>query len=54
MADEESTVVLEERVVLQKFDGDVADGRLVERITIVDGDVVAHETFTIEENACLG
>ena len=49
MADEESTVVLEERVVLEKFDGDVADGRLVERITVVDGDVVEHETFPVEE-----
>lgn len=45
MADEESVVVLEERVVLEKFDGDVADGRLVERITVVNGGVVERETF---------
>ena len=47
--DDIGSVVAEERVVLEKFDGDPADGRLVERITIVDGELAAHEYFDPEE-----
>lgn len=43
--DDGGTLIVEERSILEKFDGEAADGRLVERITIVDGEIVAHEYF---------
>lgn len=42
--DAQMTVVREE-IVLEKFDGDPADGKLTERLTIVDGLIVSRETF---------
>ena len=46
---DEVPMVLSERVVLEKFEGDPADGRLLERVVIVDGEVVERETYEIEE-----
>lgn len=40
-----SEVIVEERVVLEKFEGEPAEGKLLERITLVNGELVAHETF---------
>ena len=47
--DDTAELVIEERTVLEKFDGDPGEGRLVERITIVDGETVAHEYFTPDD-----
>lgn len=38
-----------EEAVLEKYDGDPPDGRLVERITVRDGVVVSRETFDTED-----
>ena len=43
--DDQAGVVLSQRDVIEIYDGEVADGRLVERITIVDGVEVSRETF---------
>jgi hypothetical protein len=43
MMNEQSPVVIEERVVLQKFDGDALPENEVERLTILDGTVVEHD-----------
>lgn len=46
MANEDTgQLVVEERIVLDKYDGDSAEGNLVERLTIVDGVLVSHEFF---------
>lgn len=47
--DDLGSLIVSETTVLEKFDGDPADGRLVERITIVDGVKVAHEFFDPDE-----
>ena len=41
--------VASEATVLTKFDGDPEQGRIVERITIVDGEIVAVEHVDTEE-----
>lgn len=46
--DEQLTVVMEQ-VVLEKFDGDPEDGKLTERITVVDGKIVSREVFDSAE-----
>lgn len=45
MAGDRGKIKVEEKVVLEKFDGDPADGRLAERITMIDGKIVNHEKF---------
>lgn len=45
MADEMTPVITKEEYVLEKFWGDPADGKLYERITITDGEIVSVETF---------
>ncbi len=48
MANEDaSALVVEERIVLDKYDGD--EGPLVERLTIVDGVLTSHEFFNHTE-----
>ena len=50
MANEDaSALVVEERIVLDKYDGEPAEGHLVERLTIVDGMLVSHEFFNHTE-----
>lgn len=36
-------IKVDEHVVLQKFDGEVEDGKLVERLTVHNGKLVLHE-----------
>ncbi len=46
MADDIGALIVSETTtVLEKFDGPAEDGRLVERITVVDGEIAAHEFF---------
>lgn len=45
MIGDDTPVVVEERVVLQKFDGDALPENEVERVTIVDGTVVEHQVI---------
>lgn len=46
MANEDrSALLVDERIVLDKYDGEPAEGHLVERLTIVDGVLVSHEFF---------
>lgn len=45
MAQEIAKVVVREEAVLEKFDGEPEDGILVERITLVDGEIIKHEFF---------
>jgi hypothetical protein len=39
---------VDEHAVLEKFEGDPADGKLLERITLHNGEIVSRETFTLE------
>lgn len=39
---------IDEHVVLEKFEGDPEDGKLVERLTILNGEIINKETFTLE------
>lgn len=41
--------VEEVHVVLEKFEGDPADGILAERLTIVNGEIVEHEVFDVTD-----
>lgn len=43
--DDGASVKISQTDVIDIYDGEVADGRLVERITIVDGVEVSRETF---------
>jgi hypothetical protein len=43
MANEQGEFSLSEFAVLEKFDGDVEDGNVVERIEILDGKITKHE-----------
>ena len=43
MIGEEQDVVIEERVVLEKFDGDAETDNIVERVHILNGEIVQHD-----------
>lgn len=43
MIGEEQDVVIEERVVLEKFDGEAVPENLIERVHILDGQIVQHD-----------
>lgn len=43
MIGEEQDVVIEERVVLEKFDGEAEPDNLIERVHILDGKIVQHD-----------
>lgn len=45
MSEEKAKVVVREEAVLEKFEGTPEDGVLLERITIVDGEITRHEFF---------
>ena len=48
MADQMAEIgelIVREEAVLEKFEGEVEDGILVERITFVNGDLTKHEFF---------
>lgn len=38
-----SKVNIDEKVVLEKFEGDLEDNNLIERLTIHNGEIVLHE-----------
>lgn len=40
---EDGYVVLKEEVLLEKFDGDIEDGNVVERVYLTDGVMTKHE-----------
>lgn len=39
---------VDEHVVLEKFEGDPEDGKLVERITLLNGEIINQESFDLE------
>lgn len=45
MSEERAKVIVREEAVLEKFEGQPEDGNLLERITIVDGEITKHEFF---------
>lgn len=38
-------LIVKEEAVLEKFEGDPADGLLLERITLLNGEITKHEFF---------
>ena len=36
-------VIVEERALLEKFDGDIEDGNVVERVHLLNGQITKHE-----------
>jgi hypothetical protein len=45
---EQAKHIVREEVVLEKFEGDPADGKLLERITLVNGEITKREVFDEE------
>lgn len=43
--DDKAEVIVKEEAVLEKFEGDPADGLLLERITLLNGEITKHEFF---------
>lgn len=43
MPGDSGRVSVEEKVVLEKFDGDPADGKLIERLTVLNGKIIKRE-----------
>ena len=47
-------IILEEKMVLEKFDGDGDDRVLREKITLVNNELISHEFFDEEGNPVEG
>ena len=43
--DDKAEVIVKEEAVLEKFEGDPNDGLLLERITLLNGEITKHEFF---------
>lgn len=48
MAGDRFDLNVDETLVLEKFEGDPSDGKMIERLTVLNGEIINKETFNRE------